>query len=207
MPAESEEWFETSTIEGRDVRHVSKFLRPGFKVSVGLVASLWGSWSLDQRRSFAVAFSARAELDDADQKLLDFLMEADDSSVWRAIAILVTKHRDHDRAVSFLMRRVADGEKPLSNYYQALGMMAPTECFPILSEALSRHRKEVDLRASLHDWGDRFIYLDYLSCSAVLFKITGLEEYNANLKEMLKHPDETIRNMVRVVADSTGISV
>jgi len=202
-----EEWFETVQVGEKRLRHMSKFLRKDFVVAKDHLEEQWPVWTREQRLKFAGAFSARAELNDDDQRVLDFLMDNGDPEIWCTIALSVARHRDRNRATEFLLKRVKEDGGPLSNYYQALGMLPTQECVPVLKAALLNHRREVELHPSLQSWGDRFFYLDYLSCSATLFKITGLEEYRANIEGMLLHPDEAIRKMIRMVASSSNISL
>lgn len=200
------EWFETGEIEGR-LSYYSKFSKKDFTVSVTSIQERWASWTPDEKRKFAGAFgfSGRTQLTDNDQRLLDFLMENGDSQVWRAIAIVVARHRDRNRALNFLLTRVTDETDHLANYYQALGILSAPECVPTLTKSLSAHRRKVDLHTYEQGWGDWSIYSDYLACSATLFRITGREEYRDNLKGMLQHPDETIRQKIRTVA--TGFEI
>jgi len=202
-----EEWFEPVQIGDRRFRHVSKFFRKDFVVSREFVEGQWHAWTREQRLKFAGAFAARAELNDDDQGVLDFLMDKGYPEVWCTIALSVARHRDPSRATDFLLKRVKEDSGPLSNYYQALEMVQTQECVPVLRAALLKHRQQVELHPSLQSWGDRFFYLDYLSCSATLFKITGQEEYRINIQGMLQHPNEVIRNMARMVATSSNISL
>jgi hypothetical protein len=204
---DNEQWFETVELGGKRTPHVSKFLRKDFTVSREFVEQRWNLWTHTERLRFAGAFSAKGQVNDADQKLLDFLMENGDSEIWGTIALAVAKHRNLNKAAVFLLQRVREGQKPLANYYQALGILRASECVPDLKEALSKHQVEVDQHPVLQSWGDRFIYLDYLSCSATLFTLTGEQEYKLNLKRMLEHRDESIRKMTQMIASTRGIGL
>ena len=202
------EWFETAKIGERRIEHVSKFLSNDFVVTKDFVAAKWSLWTPDERLSFASAFSARAELKPSDHEVLDFLLEAGDQEIWRTIALSAARHRDRDRARDFLLSRIAEGAKPLANYYQALGMLLSCrECVPALRAAMAKHCQDVEAHPLLETWDDRLTYLDYLACTAVLFKITGQAEYRANLDRMLEHPDESVRQMVRTVANASDIAI
>lgn len=200
-------WFEEAEIDGKRFEHLSKFMCDDFTVPVELVREQWPLWTPDEQLGFASAFSVRAKLSDNDRAVLDFLLENGTPRIWGAITLLVVNHLDRKRALDFLLKRVSDRDEPLCNYYQALTALAAPECAPLLAEALERHRRDIDFHPSLQNWTDQFFYLDYLSCSAALFKITGQEEYRTNLKKMLEHSDETIREMVRMVSDTRGISI
>jgi hypothetical protein len=202
-----EEWFETVVAGEKVLRHMSKFLRSDFVVSREFLEAQWHAWNPEEKLKFSGAFSARAELKDEDQRVLDFLMDNGDSEIWCTIALSVARHRDRNRAIEFLLRRVNEDQGPHANYYQALAMLRSLESVPILQVALLQHRRQVELHPSLETWGDRFFYLDYLSCSATLFKITGMQEYRSNIEAMLEHPDQAIRKMVRMIASSTDITL
>jgi hypothetical protein len=100
-----------------------------------------------------------------------------------------------------------EGVPPLANYYQAMALLMCNECVPALIEKFRQHSRETTEHAELQRWEDRLAYVDYLSCAAALFKITGQQQYLANLKAMVGHEDETVRKMARAVADTMGISM
>lgn len=201
------EWFETGQFAGKPARHVSKFLRKDFSVPVEVVEARWPSWTSEERLMFAGAYSARIPQTDNDQRILDFLMQNGDTRIWRKIALSVARHRDRTCALKFLLARVADGIPPLSNYYQAIQILSAPESVPALVGALSRHQQEVELHPSVRTSVEKRVYSDYLYCSATLFKITGQEEYRSNVKRMLEHPEEVVRQRAAFIASNTGIAV
>ncbi|MGA7634060.1 MAG: hypothetical protein WCB11_25120 [Terriglobales bacterium] len=207
MSEAQEEWFETVQVGEKRIPHVSKFLRKDFTVSRESIEERWSLWTHKEKLRFVAAFSAKGQLNDADQRLLDFLMENGDWQISNAIALSVVNHRDRNRAVTFLLQMLKEERKPLANYYQALEILRAAECVPDLKAAFLKHRAEIDQHPTLETWGDRFIYLDYLSCSATLFTVTGEEEYRSNLIRMLEHPDEAIKKMTRMVASTSGIAI
>lgn len=202
-----EQWFETVEIGGKRIPHVSKFLRSDFTVSIEFVEARWSVWTSKQKLEFAGALAAKGEPKVEDEKLVDFLIENGNCQIWSTIALLVAKRRDHRRALMFLEKCVKEGQKPLANYYQALEMLGAPECVPYLKEAMSKHKVETEQHPALESWGDRFVYLDYLSCSATLFKFTDEEEYRSNIRRMLGHPDETVRKMARMIASTREITL
>jgi hypothetical protein len=190
------DWFEQSELGGRR----SKFCRPNFIVPIEHVEAQWRSWTPDERRMFAWAFgfSARVQLTDNDQRLLDFLMENGGQEVWSAIGNIVGAHRDRDRALNFFLARIKEGLRPLGNYYQGLARLSAPESVPTLREVLAREQREVDqLAPSLRTSADQDVYRDCIHCSLTLFVITKEREYLTNLKKMLEHTDESVRQMVR----------
>lgn len=168
-----------------------------------------GPYGPDERRKLAGAFgfSGKIQLNEEEQQLLEFLMENGNPDVWRAIALVVARHDDQSRALDFLLARVKDETEHLANYYQALAILSDPECVPILARKLSAHRREIDPGTTPTHWGEPSIYSDYLCCSATLLRITGQEEYRSSLKKTLEHPDETVREKVRVIAATYGFEI
>lgn len=207
MDRPGDEWFEAGQFAGKPARHVSKFLRKDFNVAVEVVEARWPSWTSEERLIFAGAYSARLPRTDNDQRILDFLMQNGDRRIWRKIALSVARHRDRSCALKFLLARVADGLPPLSNYYQAFQILLAPESVPLLLDALSKHRREVELHPSVRTPAERLMYSDYLYCSATLFKITGQEEYRANIRRMLAHSEEVVRQRAAFIASSTEITI
>lgn len=203
------EWYENIETGDGHILRVSKFARRDFAVGVAAVEAHWPSWTQDQRAQFAGAFasSPRSKVDDNDRRIINFLMECGDPRIWRKITLLVATHVDRKRAIDFLLARVDEGSGSLANYYQALDTLSASECVPQLTNALRKHHALVEQRPSLDLWENRFVYLDYIACSAALFKLTGDERYRKNLKTMLEDRDEPIRQMARAVAMSSGIVV
>ncbi|PYX48051.1 MAG: hypothetical protein DMG79_12770, partial [Acidobacteria bacterium] len=191
------------------IRRVSKFSRTGFSVGIAVVEAQWPFWTQEQRAQFAgaFAFSSSSEIDENDRRIIDFLIERGNPRIWRKIALLVATNIDRKRAIDFLLAKIDEGSGSLANYYQALDTLSAMECVPRLTDALRKHRAQVDLRPSLDLWENRFIYLDYIACSAALFKLTGDERYRKNLQAMLEDRDEPIRQMARAVAMSSRIAV
>lgn len=202
-----DQWFETiDRGDGKEIRHVSKFLRKDFSVLVEFVKAKWPSWTPGERIQFAGAFAARSRIDRNDRQVLEFLMQNGEPRVWTAIALLLPQLPERRRAVDFLLARVADDGPPLANYYQALELLSDARSTPVLMQALQRHEEDVRSRPSLKSWSDRFSYMDYLSCSATLFKITRKEEYRLKVQEMFQHPDESIRKMAQLIAKTSRLS-
>src|SRR6266404_5021128 len=204
MARTDETWFETGELEGKRYRNLSKFFRTEYSVSLDFVSARWPAWSRKERSRFAAAFAARSKLVEGDQYILDFLMENGDNEVGSLIAhLIVREYPDRDRALKFLLSRVKKRDLPLASYYQALSTLASPQCVQELKEALVGHRLYVQEHRSLRwwrTWKDTLMYLDYLSCSATLFRLTGEEEYRANLKAMLEHRNKPVRQMARAVA-------
>jgi hypothetical protein len=203
------EWYEDTDIPGIGIRSISKFSHKEFTVDFTYIESRWASWTQEERVRFAAAFarSPKNIMDDNRRRIITFLMERGDTRIWRKIALLVAHYLDRKPAINFLIARVNEGSGPLANYYQALETLSASECVPQLTSALQKHRAQVEQRPSLDIWENRFVYLDYIACSATLFKLTGEERYRSNLKAMLEHGDEPVRQMARAAVTSSGIAV
>jgi hypothetical protein len=199
-----EDWFEAASGGGRTFR-VSKFLRADFVVPAEVVAAEWPSWTPREKEGFASAFAHRVCLDENDRWVLDFLMERGGLRIWRSLAPAIAKHPNRSRAMDFLLARVSEGGTPSANFYQALGTLLSPESAPVLCKALSQHQLEIQAHPFVESWTDRLLYLDYLSCSATLFLVTGKEEYRDNLKEMLQHRDQSVRRLAEAVAATSGV--
>jgi len=202
----NEEWFEVAWSDQRRIPRVSKFLRRDFGVAADIVEARWPLWTATEKGEFAAAFSQRPRLNENDTQVLDFLMENGGPPIWRTIALIVVRHPDRTRALNFLLARVAEGMKPAANFYQALGMLLAPECVPILHVALLKHRKEIEANPLIKAWSDRFLYLDYLSCSATLFLVTRQRVYRDNLRRMVRHRDQTVRRLARMVTATSGVA-
>lgn len=214
------EWFEDNVeVNGTFFPRLSKFAKLDFSVPLASLVVRWPKLSRKQKITFASAFGYRPKLVSGDREILDFLMENGTVETSTMIALLVAHdYPDANRALEFLLPlarqdtpRVAHGIRySKANIYQALAVLGRSECVAELQRALVRHREDVNANPSLHwwkMWRDRFAYLDYLTCSAALFKLTGEEDYRANLRQMLEHRDTPVGRMVRAVAMSTGITV
>ncbi len=199
-------WFETVDFPGGRIRHASKFLRPEFTVSVEEIRGYWPSWNAKQRLEFAGAFAARGEFHNEDQNILGFLMREGEHQIWKAIALSVVYYKNRDLALKFLLARIAERIGPLANYYQAVEKFGDPRAIEILKEALIVHYEQVRSRPRLQSWEDRFIYLDYLSCAAALFSLTRNQEYLVDIEEMQQHADPEVRDMARLIADSSKLS-
>jgi hypothetical protein len=201
----TDEWFEFVEKRGIRIRHASKFLQKNFNAPVEMIMERWSSWTLDEKIEFAGAFAARGDLNNNDRNVLRFLMEHGEPPVWSTIALSVARHPDRTFALNFLLERVTDGIGPIANYYQALEILAAPESVPVLKEALMTYREKIMLGFSPRVSSDRFFYLDYLSCTAALFKLTGDEEYWKNLQEMKGCQVPEIKRTLLMVARSSGI--
>jgi hypothetical protein len=207
MTQSNENWFETGEFAGRSGPRVSKFMRREFIVPVDFVKARWPHWTEEERVIFASAFSVRTEIDANDICVLDFLMENGHPPLWRTTALLVAKHPDRSRALTFLLARIKEGSPPLANYYQALGILRDSDTALSLQEALARHGENLEQHPSIQTWDDRLKYVDYVSCSVALFSITRREEYRANIKKVSQHPDEFVRQNAKTIAKQAGILI
>jgi hypothetical protein len=204
------EWYEQREIGGKRLL-VSKFLRRDFIMGCDFVKDRWPSWTPDQRFDFVRAFSLgrQIELSENDRCIINFLMESGESRIWRLIALSVAHHDDRSRALDFLLARIKQDSGHLSNYYQAvaIGEFFSPECLQVLKINLVRHEQEIDQHPVLKASDDWLVYQDYLSCCASLFRGTGENTYLENIRRLLKHPDASVKEMVRTLEISHDLTV
>ena len=141
------------------------------------------------------------------------------------VLLLVTTPGTRARPSTEYQRTVANVRRDLdilvtTHMSRLVGMLRPLEpdlifttgfTWKLPPELLTLPRLgSVNAHPSLHSWKmwkDRLVYLDYLSCSATLFRLTGQNEYRMNLETMLQHRNEPVREMARAVVMSSGIAV
>ena len=173
----------------RGLAYESKLSKEGLEVSAALIREQWAHWSLPEQFDFARAFMAKAELSSEDQQILAFLMEAGSELVWGTIACLLPGYSDRERALAFLLERVASGGRGGANYYQALGVMGDARAIPLLRQASRKHQEALPPLEDQTVWD----LGDYLSCLDALWKLEGPGPYEPVLRELLSHPDEEVR--------------
>jgi len=168
----------------------SKFLTDGLEVSADSVKTRWHTWRPAEQLDFANAFILKPTLTTEDQEILTFLMEAGSELVWGAIACLLPRYSDRERAFSFLLEQVAVGGTGAANYYQALERMGDTRAVPLLRRRYEEYRRKL---VPLERYALHSELSEYDVCCRALWKLDGSKEYEDALKELLSHPDESIR--------------
>ncbi len=171
----------------------SKFLSGQLQVSAASLRERWPGWLHVEQIDFASALQAKPVLSADDQEILAFLMEAGSEDVCSTIAYLLPKYEDRERAVSFLLERVRVGERHAASYYQALERIGDARAIPALRQRYEEYRRKL---APFEQHGLHSELSDYDSCCRALWKLDGSAEYEEALKELLTHPDETVRRRV-----------
>lgn len=205
MHKQMNDWFEVIELASGERAWISKFANKSFGIPADYVEKQWMNWSPAEKARFADAFSVREALNKNDERIVSFMISHGDPSVWNSIALLAARHSDRQLALRFLTTRIETATTSASNYYQALSRLRPVECVAILESALRRHEEAVRRIPKIEAWADRLLYLDYLSCSATLFEITGKREYGLKVLECFQHPDVRVQELARMIVDSRGI--
>ena len=104
---------------------MSKFLADkNFTVGASELGNRWPSMSEIERLDFVQSFWNKATWNSNDTEILEIVMRDGNDALWGQCAQAFLKHPDRERAVGFLIERLAkceSGHEPL-NYIQALGI-------------------------------------------------------------------------------------
>ena len=137
-----------------------------------------------------------------DERILDYLMEAGDSYTWMAIASLLPYHRNRERALEFLLRRVGEEGEDKANFFQAVRLMKDRRAIPDLRAAYDKYRRAQETGS------DPAPTLDYLECCAALLDIEGALEYKKAIEDAARCSDRTVRRYAEFLLNrKTGDSV
>jgi len=163
----------------------SKFARDEIQVSREEVERIWPDLSPDEKLEFAFAYGVKSTVTAEDEKVMDFLMEAGDEYVWSMIALLLARHSNRERVMSFLLERATSPSLLGANYYQALEILADMRAIPVLQRAREIHLHHIDAGATdeIHD---------YLVCCRALWKLEGSDAYAAEIREALRSADPAV---------------
>jgi len=187
---EETEWMRVYRTGRKTLLYRSKFLTDGLEVSADSIKQRWHNWRPAEQLDFANAFKAKPVLTTEDQEILRFLMESGSELTWGAIACLLPRYSDRERAFSFLLEQAAAGGRCVANYYQALERMGDPRAVPLLRQRY----QEYGQRLSPFEQHGLFTELtDYHVCCRALWKLDGSKEYEDALKKLLTHPDENIQ--------------
>jgi CHAD domain-containing protein len=119
-------------------------------------------------------------------------MEAGSELIWGAIACLLPRYSDRERAFSFLLEQAAAGGRCVAHYYQALERLGDIRAVPLLRQRYEEYRQQL---APFEQHGLFSELSDYHVCCRALWKLDGSQEYHDALRELLTHPNETIRRL------------
>jgi hypothetical protein len=163
----------------------SKFAWDGVQVSREEMERIWPDLSPNEKLEFATAYVCKSTVTAEDEKVMDFLMEAGDADVWGMIALLLIRHSNRERVMSFLLERAASPGPLAANHYQALEILGDRRAIPVLQRAREIHLHNIDA-------GAKDEITDYLVCCKALWKLEGLEAYAAEIREALRSADPVV---------------
>jgi len=165
------EWMRVFRIGDREEYvYESKFLIDGLHASPSDIKSKWAAFSPEEKVEFSTAFSSQPPRDDADQGILQFLMESGPEEVWRNIAILMQFHPRPNEALAFLIKRIERESGSKANYYQIVELLQGAEAVPALRRDFEEYQRQ--LSCGLGKDSEVSIWSEYLQCAKSLFALT-----------------------------------
>jgi hypothetical protein len=191
-------WFKVFEMQPSVQARVSKFMTREADIRETELKEEWVSWRESERLTFAQAFSAKPEITQEDERILEFMMHSTDERVWASVASCLTRHSNKEMVLSFLTERLRSGAESKANFLQALSMLGDREAIPAV-KAL-HDRLAADIRregAEANEW----LILDFVvSCSA-LNKLEGTTAYRDEIEPFLSHPSEHVRKSSKIWFD------
>jgi len=182
----------------------SRFLEDTFVVPAQRIIANWKTMSNRDQLEFLRAFHVRWNLKEEDQRILDFLMEIDDPRVWVMISPLMPKYHNRQRALEFLLEKVARNSEGLANCYHALEAMNDAEAVPVLRTKFNGYMERFSLEGNRTD---PTVLIDYAYCCAALRTLEPerSEEYTAVLRALDRVPDKSVAaQTVRILNQEQG---
>ena len=175
---------------GDRLLYESKFLADGLQVSSASLKTEWKFMDEEERAEFAMAFLAKPNLQQADEEILDHLMEVGSRRVLRSIALLAVRQSDKERALRFLTQQIEGGQKPLSNFYQALELLKDRRAVPTLRRVYERYHTRVATGRC-----DESDLVEYVECGKALFAIEGNPYDREAISQLRDDPNEEVRRV------------
>ena len=186
------EWMHVYRMGPKHTHHLSKFLTGEVKVSLSSLREKWFSFTVEEQLEFARAIEAKRNYTVEEQDILYFLMEAGSELVWPHIALALPHCADRERVLHFLIERISVPKSYCSSFYQALRLVGDSRAIPHLL------RRYEEYKRAIQTGGPQELIVEYLECCRALWKLTGSEEYEAAVKEMLTHSDEYVRRRAQL---------
>ncbi len=179
---------------------ISRFMvEEDFAVSASEIRQRWPAMGERERMDFASNWWSKGTWINDDTEILDIIMADGDDRVWHCCTQAFLKHPDRNRAVDFLITRVANWKEehaPL-NYFQVLGMAKDERAVAAILPWYEKHKKEVEREADVGIPENLFFgtipYFPYLTAAGALFAITGSPEYEQAIRKYFDHPREQVR--------------
>jgi hypothetical protein len=168
----------------------SKFLEGRVDLQAQEFESIWAKLSLREKLDVCTAYTAKAQISEEDEKILDVIMRKGDDVTWSNIVSVLTRHTDRERVSHFIRGRIQKQPPPLANFYQAVEMLGDTAAIPLLKK---KHHGYGKKRLGPQS-RDRISCIDYLTCSMTLWKLTGLQEYKQTIDRFVPAEDEFVKD-------------
>jgi hypothetical protein len=170
-----------------------------FSVSASEIRQRWPAMDERERMDFAHNWSNKGNWTEDDSEILEIIMSDGDDRVWHCCTKAFLKHPDRDRAVDFLITRIANWKQehgPL-NYFQVLGMAKDKRAVAAILPWYEKYKTEVEREPEIGipeslSFGP-IPYFPYLTAAGALFAVTGSLEYEQAIRRYFNHPREQVR--------------
>lgn len=197
------EWMRVYELKPKYLHHESKFLSNEVRMTADSFVLRWPSMTANERLEFVLAYHAKRDFTRDDEQIVEIIMQDGDDHIWSNLALFMIRHPAPDRVLAFLRARLeAKPENPV-NYIQALGEAKDHAAIQILQTYFDQVRPAAETErlagASLEPWGSPS--WRFLICCEALWKVSGSDVYENELRTYVDHPNPSIR---RKAADALG---
>ena len=198
------EWMRVYELKPKYYRYESKFLSNEVTMSADSFVTRWPAMNANERLEFVLAYHAKGDFTDDDERIIEIIMQDGDDHIWSNLALFMVRYPEPDRVLGFLRERLqAKPENPF-NYIQALGEARDRAAIEILQTYFDEFRPGAETErlggASLESWNSPS--WRFLICCEALWKVTGSDVYENDLRTYLDHPNPGIR---RKASDALGM--
>jgi len=172
----------------------SKFNWDGLQISREEIERIWPDLSSLEKLEFSIAYGSKPTVTAEDEKVMDFLMEAGGEHVWSVIPLLLTRHSNREKVMSFLLERATATGPCVANHYQALEILGDRRAIPTLQRAreIHLHNIEAGARDEIHN---------YLVCCRALWKLEGSDAYAAEIRKALQSADADVSAAAKLLLE------
>ena len=184
------EWVRIYRTKNNVLEVVSKFLEGNLQPTAAEFEKKWPVLSPEGRLDVCSAYQAKARLSEEDVEILNVIMMMGDELSWGNIVSVFARHPDRNRVIAFIRERLEKQSPPLANFYQAIETLEAKELIPKLLEKHKQYRRSGVSPKSQ----DRILCIDYLVCCKTVWKLTGIQDYKAELQEYLTSDDKVTRD-------------
>lgn len=193
-------WLRIFKLENGDDFFESRFLVDGLQISLNELTTVWQTASDREKWEFVLAYAAKPDFSEEDEKNVDFLMEHGSEPTWLTLAGTLTKSADQHKAVGFLLKLIENASRyPKANYFQALEAIAslhPSETIVAALEVqFKRYQTAVKAYAhTLEVISQSDEIWDYLACCKTLLTLTRDNRYMQAIDEYRTAADPRLRD-------------